>query len=65
MIKLTIKDDGQGFRQSNQNTATPTGIGLLGMKERLKMLGGNLEIKSQLGQGTQLTANIPWEVLSN
>jgi GAF domain-containing protein len=38
-----------------------TGIGLLGMQDRLELLGGRLEIDSQPGQGTRLVAYAPWE----
>jgi signal transduction histidine kinase len=59
-ICLVVKDDGQGFRKKNLNRNS-MGIGLLGIKERLKMLGGRFEVKSQPGQGTILIAYIPWQ----
>jgi len=36
-------------------------FGLVGMQERLVNLGGRLEIHSQMGQGTQVTATLPFE----
>ncbi len=55
-IVLYVEDDGKGFDQDS-----PTkGIGLLGMQERLDLLGGRLEIKSEPRKGTRLTAYVPW-----
>ena len=53
-IVLTVKDDGCGFE-----TAKTRGLGLIGMEERVKQLGGRLEIESQPGQGTLLRATLP------
>ena len=35
-------------------------LGLLGMRERLEMVGGRFDIKSARGQGTTVTAEIPF-----
>jgi two-component system NarL family sensor kinase len=60
---LSVADDGQGFDVSTEVSVSrqPRGMGLLGMRERLELLGGRLEIKSQPGQGTRLIACAPWE----
>jgi signal transduction histidine kinase len=61
MISLTVEDDGVGFDATAQLRDTvPNGIGLLGMRERLDLLKGRLEIASQPGQGTRLVARVPW-----
>jgi len=61
---LTIRDRGRGFDWQAQATSRPqAGIGLLGMRERLDLLGGWLDIDSVPGQGTCLTACLPLEVL--
>jgi PAS domain S-box-containing protein len=55
-ITLSVEDNGKGFRhKTNQR-----GIGLLGLEERLRLLGGRLAIKSRLGHGSRVTAYIPW-----
>jgi signal transduction histidine kinase len=56
-ICLSVQDDGQGF---DEQSMLSRGIGLLGMRERLALLGGWLEIESYPGQGTRLVAHIPW-----
>jgi PAS domain S-box-containing protein len=57
-ITLAVEDDGVGIPLSSPAAALldRPGIGLLGMRERLELLGGELEIQSWLGQGTLLTA---------
>jgi signal transduction histidine kinase len=62
-LSLSVTDDGQGFDVSTEVSVSrqPRGMGLLGMRERLELLGGRLEIKSQPGQGTRLVACAPWE----
>ncbi|MEO1431565.1 MAG: sensor histidine kinase [Cyanobacteria bacterium J06633_8] len=54
-ITLEIADDGQGFEVN----AHHTGFGLRGMQERVQILGGELQIKSTLGKGTQIRVWIP------
>lgn len=62
-VSLPVEDDGRGF-DPKVVVAGPgrwEGIGLLGLRERLELVDGRLEIVSQLGQGTRLVAQIPWE----
>ena len=49
-IVLTIDDDGRGF---SLETITP-GLGLLGMQERVDMLGGDFRVESEAGSGTRI-----------
>ncbi|MHB1355057.1 MAG: histidine kinase [Anaerolineae bacterium] len=60
-IILKIKDDGQGFvPPENPESLTESGhFGLVGMRERVLLLGGRLEIQSQPGQGTSIIAHLP------
>lgn len=53
-LVLTVEDDGSGF-----DTATTRGLGMLGMEERVRQLGGQIEIKSASGKGTVLRARLP------
>jgi signal transduction histidine kinase len=55
-IIVTAVDNGIGIRDL-QNT---TGIGLVGLKERIGFLGGGLQVKSVPGKGTTIQASIPW-----
>jgi len=59
-ICLTITDDGKSFDVKRVLRAKANGrLGLLGMKERLQMVGGKFSIKSKPGLGTTVTARIP------
>lgn len=60
-VVLSVKDDGIGF--PTPETAGAPGLGLLGLRERLGMLGGRLEIVSRPAGGACLTAWIPFEGL--
>jgi len=59
-LALSIKDDGCGFDLSclPENPASG-GLGLIGISERARILGGQLAIHSQPGQGTHLSITIP------
>lgn len=63
MVVLVVQDDGQGFNKPAGSIQwdKPKGIGLLGLQERLQLLGGWLEIDAQPGQGARLTAYVPQE----
>ena len=54
VISLCVADDGIGFATG----AAPAGIGLTSMRERLRLLGGELFIKSSPETGTELVAQI-------
>lgn len=53
---LTISDDGQGFIPV---TGRPTSFGLVGMRERVLMMGGTLSVHSVPGEGTTLSVRVP------
>ncbi|GAC1620841.1 MAG: hypothetical protein NVS9B13_11600 [Candidatus Acidiferrum sp.] len=62
-IHLHVGDFGKGIRPEILNMQTgrlaPLGVGIQGMTERMRQLGGKLEINSPPGQGTQVTATLP------
>ena len=59
-VCLTLKDDGASFDVKRALQTQRTGrLGLLGMRERLEMIGGQFSIISQAGEGTTVTAEIP------
>lgn len=62
-LVLTVADDGSGFTvPDNPDTLTSGGhYGLLGMRERVRLAGGRLEIQSALGEGTRIIAHLPAE----
>lgn len=60
-IKLTVSDLGKGFDTSKVDDWPLMGahFGIVGMKERLESLGGDLQISSTIHRGTMLEASIP------
>ncbi|MEO8340599.1 MAG: CHASE3 domain-containing protein [Nitrospirota bacterium] len=60
-LVLTIDDNGKGFNVEQAKTRARTGssIGLLGMEERARLVGGEMTITSSPKAGTRLTLNIP------
>jgi two-component system sensor histidine kinase UhpB len=58
-VKLSIADDGRGFDSAAPTHEDGHGFGLLGMRERVGMIGGTLEIRSVLGQGAEIVACAP------
>lgn len=57
-LVMEIIDDGTGFdiEKSSRNDS----YGMLGMKERAVLLGGELEVTSNIGGGTSVKLSIPW-----
>jgi signal transduction histidine kinase len=54
-IRIVIHDDGDGF-----DTASSTaGRGLRGMRERIELLGGEIDVTSSPGDGTEISACVP------
>ncbi|HEY96277.1 MAG TPA: GAF domain-containing protein [Dehalococcoidia bacterium] len=53
---LIINDDGIGFDSTEDKSS---GFGLISMRERVKLLGGSLEISSEKDRGTRLLVKIP------
>ena len=55
-VAAVIEDDGAGF---DQRAIREGGVGLLGMRERLALVDGRLEIESRPGAGTTIVAEVP------
>ena len=53
--RLVVADDGRGFRPERE------GFGLLGMRERVQLVGGRIDVESRPEAGTNLTVTIPRE----
>lgn len=62
-VRLTVKDDGVGFdpKAVFAKQGNPSSMGLIGMRERLHMLNGWLDIDSESGRGTCIVAHVPLE----
>lgn len=60
-IGLTITDNGKGFsvEQVESKARVHSQFGLVGMRERVELLQGKIEIESTLGQGTKIKIGVP------
>jgi two-component system, NarL family, sensor histidine kinase UhpB len=54
-LRVTVRDDGRGF----DSRSSHNGVGLNGMAERARLVGGKLKVSSTPGQGTSLTLQVP------
>lgn len=59
-VVCSVKDDGVGFNVVETfSDGAKRGLGLLGIQERIKALGGSVDIRSSPGSGTEILASIP------
>ncbi len=63
-LLLNIIDDGIGFEPEKQIISAAS-IGLTGMHERIKLLGGEFAIDSSTGQGTRIMIRVPYKELQH
>jgi signal transduction histidine kinase len=60
-LTIEVEDDGVGFEpeEMRQPRESGQGLGLLGMRERLALLGGTCAVESQPGHGTRVVIRVP------
>jgi signal transduction histidine kinase len=60
-VTLDVRDDGVGFEPNTKraNGSTNGGFGLAGMRQRVQRLAGRLDIESEPGRGTAISATVP------
>ncbi len=64
-LRCSIKDNGVGFDVSSLSARTGEGgLGMIGIRERLNSVGGDLVLMSTLGRGTELVITIPHTISS-
>jgi len=61
-LLMNITDDGVGFDLEEARLAA--GLGLISMRERIRLAGGEFAISSRRGEGTQITARVPLSDIS-
>ena len=59
VIRIEIEDDGRGFEPDNVSHAERRHFGLMGIEERVEILGGKVKIDSAPGQGTRVRLEVP------
>jgi PAS domain S-box-containing protein len=56
-VRLTVKDLGVGLARNASESRTS--IGIVGMKERARLVNGNLSLQSRFGEGTEVSLEVP------
>jgi signal transduction histidine kinase len=61
VLELVVHDDGVGFDvvPAQEQAAQRGRLGLLGMRERVQILGGSLEVDSEAERGTRIRVSFP------
>jgi two-component system sensor histidine kinase DegS len=64
MVKIVVKDNGVGFHVDliESRAKDSAHFGLIGMRERVELLEGRMEIESAINEGTKVTIHIPINV---
>jgi signal transduction histidine kinase len=57
LLTLTVRDNGRGITRAEMSSVES--IGLLGMTERARLLGGNLSLAGAPGRGTTVIVKVP------
>ena len=58
-VELSVTDDGRGFDPQSLATDDRRSFGLIGLRERARLLNGSLDILSKPGEGTQVRVRMP------
>ncbi|MBI2170605.1 MAG: HAMP domain-containing protein [Chloroflexi bacterium] len=60
-VNVVVTDDGKGFNveRALDSSMHAKNVGLLGMRERVRLLNGSMQIRSQEGKGTEVSIEIP------
>jgi signal transduction histidine kinase len=68
-VRLEVKDDGIGFDATAigvpSSQARASGWGLVGMRERVALAGGQFTIHSQVGRGTRVVVELPLQAMDD
>jgi two-component system CheB/CheR fusion protein len=59
-LQVIVEDEGDGFDPSTLD-GKEEGLGLVSVRERIRMIGGTLDIESAPGEGTRVTIDVPWQ----
>jgi signal transduction histidine kinase len=62
LLRLRIRDDGKGIDRRHLNAGRDGHWGLQGMRERAQQIGGQLDIWSEVGAGTEVDLRIPGSI---
>jgi PAS domain S-box-containing protein len=60
-VRVTVRDDGAGFdvAAARERVLRGEGFGLVGMRERVQLFGGRIDVQSAIGGGTTIEVHVP------
>src|SRR5947199_4820199 len=58
LVTLLVADDGRGFDPADPHSENGGGFGLTSMQERIRLIGGRLEVESAPGWGTRVRGQL-------
>jgi ligand-binding sensor domain-containing protein/signal transduction histidine kinase len=58
-VEIRIEDDGEGLSKGRERAADGQGLGLIGIRERARLLGGDVRIESRQRRGTAIIVRLP------
>jgi PAS domain S-box-containing protein len=62
MVRIAVSDSGRGFDARDELPATRGGLGLRGLRQRMMLVGGRVDVRSAPGEGTTVTLLAPMGV---
>jgi ligand-binding sensor domain-containing protein/signal transduction histidine kinase len=57
-VEIRVEDDGEGLSRRREGAADGEGLGLIGIRERARMIGGDVRIESRLRRGTSMIVRL-------
>lgn len=63
-VVLSVKDNGIGFPPGNAQVEQASGFGIFSIRERLRIIGGSLQVDSKPGEGSRVTITLPLPLAS-
>ncbi len=62
-LRIRVQDNGRGIDEKTLNSGRPGHYGMAGMQERAQRLGGNISIRSRVGEGTEVDLYVPAQLI--
>jgi signal transduction histidine kinase len=62
-LRIRVQDNGRGMTEQQLNVRRPGHYGIAGMQERAERLGGNISLRSLVGEGTEVDLSVPAQVV--
>ncbi|MBI4670162.1 MAG: sensor histidine kinase [Chloroflexi bacterium] len=59
-LRMSIQDNGRGFALRTQGSSKKRQLGLIAMRDRVELLGGQMQLFSEAGRGVRVLVNIPY-----